>query len=74
MADRPLDDLKESPVTMATDINDLPAISPHGSDFRGHPQILGLAPDQKPTRGTVTAQKYARFRHAAAGAHCVLLD
>jgi hypothetical protein len=42
---------------MATDINDLPATSPHGSDFGDHAQILGLAPDPNATRGTATAHR-----------------
>ena len=42
---------------MASDINDLPATSPHGSDFGHHPQILGLASDLSATRGTVTAHR-----------------
>jgi hypothetical protein len=31
---RPLDDLKRFSTTMTANINDLPATSPHGSDFR----------------------------------------
>jgi hypothetical protein len=41
---------------MATDINDLPATSPHGSDFEDHAEILGLASYPNATRGTLTAQ------------------
>ena len=42
---------------MATDINDLPLTSPHGSDFGDHAQILGLAPDPNATCGTATAHR-----------------
>jgi hypothetical protein len=42
---------------MATDLNDLPVTSPHGSDFGHHAQILGLAADPNAARGTVTAHR-----------------
>src|SRR5207245_9166244 len=54
---RPLDDLKQCSTTMATEINDLSTTSPHGSDFGDHTQILGLAPDPYPTRGTATPHR-----------------
>jgi len=51
-ADRPLDNLKDFFTTMASDLNDLPTISPHGSDFGQYEQILGLASDLYAARGT----------------------
>jgi hypothetical protein len=36
LTNRPLGELKEFLTTMVTDINDLPATSPHGSDFGEH--------------------------------------
>ena len=57
MDDRPLGGLKEFSTTMVTDINDLPATSPHGSDFRHHTQILGLASLPSDTRGTAAAHR-----------------
>src|SRR5215467_13738595 len=54
---RPLGGLKEFSTTMVTDINDLPATSPHGSDFRHHTQILGLASHPSDTRGTAAAHR-----------------
>ena len=53
----PLGGLKEFSTTMVTDINDLPATSPHGSDFRHHTQILGLASLPSDTRGTAAAHR-----------------
>ena len=40
--DRPLDDLKKFSTTIASNINDLPATRPHGSDFGYHAQTLEL--------------------------------
>ena len=51
----PLGDLKEFSTTMANNINDLPAISPHGSDFAHNEEILGLASDPRATCGTAMA-------------------
>jgi hypothetical protein len=53
--DRPLDDLKEFSARIATDINDLPQTSPHGSDFGDHTEILGLALNPNMTSGTAKA-------------------
>ncbi len=55
MADRPLLDLKEFSATVASNINDLPTTSPHGSDFGLPEQILGLACNPNALRGTATA-------------------
>jgi len=56
---RPLDDLKEFSTIMATGINDLPATSPHGSDFGDHAQIVGLASSPNARRGTAMAHRDA---------------
>ena len=63
LADRPLGDLNEFSTTMATNLNDLPATSPHGSDFRHDKQILGLACDPNATRGTAAAHRENRLLH-----------
>jgi hypothetical protein len=44
---------------MATDINDLPATSPHGSDFGDHAQIVGLASSPNARQGTAMAHRDA---------------
>src|SRR3989442_15755658 len=54
---RPLTDLKESSTTIATDINDLPATSPHGSYSEHDTRNLGFATDPNATRGTATAHR-----------------
>ena len=48
-ADRPLDDLKEFSTTMASDINDLPATSPHGSDFGDMQKFLDFMRSERDT-------------------------
>jgi hypothetical protein len=57
MAYRPLTDLKESSTTIATDINDLPTTSPHGSYSEHDARNLGFATDPNATRGTATAHR-----------------
>lgn len=42
---------------MATDINDLPATSPHGSYSKHDARNLGFATDPNETRGTATARR-----------------
>jgi hypothetical protein len=54
---RPLYGLKAFSTTIATDINDLPVTSPHGSDFGDHAQILGHARDPNTTRGTAMTHR-----------------
>ena len=46
---RPLSDLKESFATIATEINDLPATSPHGSYSEHDARSLGFATDPNVT-------------------------
>jgi len=64
-ANRPLTDLKESSTTIAADINDLPATSPHGSYSEHDARNLGFATDPNPIRGTATAHRdtHCNLRH-----------
>ena len=52
---RPLYGLKAFSTTIATDINDLPATSPHGSYSEHDTRNPGFATDPNATRGTPTA-------------------
>jgi hypothetical protein len=54
---RPLSDLTNFCITMASDINDLPITSPQGSDFAHEEEILGLASDPNVACGTATAHR-----------------
>jgi len=56
-ADRPLVDPRESSTTIATDINDLPTTSPHGSYSEHDSRNLGFATDPNATRGTAAAHR-----------------
>jgi hypothetical protein len=69
MADRPLDGLKAFSTTIATDINDLPATSPHASYSEHDARNLGFASDQNTTRGTAASQS-----ENAAISHTIVLD
>jgi hypothetical protein len=55
--DGPLSDLRESSTTIATDINDLPATSPHGSYSEHDERNLGFGTDPNATGGTATAHR-----------------
>ena len=57
-ADRPLYDQNGFSTTIASNINDLPTISPHGSDFGETAQIVGLAGGRNATYVTATAHHY----------------
>ena len=61
VGDRPSDDLKEFSATIATDFNDLPRNSPHGSDLGENAQFLGLTTDPNARRGTAMAHYDIRF-------------
>jgi len=58
MADRRFTGLKVFSTTIATDINDLPTTSPHGSDLGHDAENIGLTPDAKATLGTAAAQHH----------------
>jgi hypothetical protein len=62
MFDQPLYGLKGFSTTIATDINDLPTTSPHGSDFKETSTNLELATDPNETRGTARAHRDPCFR------------
>jgi len=63
--DRPLLDLKGFSVTIATDINDLPTASPHGSYSEHDSRNLGFATDPNATRGTAAAHPDRGRRYLA---------
>jgi len=67
LTNRPLYGLKVFSTTIASDINDLPAISPHGSDSCNEAENLGFATDPNATRGTATAHRDTQQVHATIG-------
>src|SRR5215469_17888359 len=69
-SNRPLDDLKEFSTTMVSDINDLPATSPHGSNFGQHVRILELAFDPNASHGAATTHRETRVATSQAPTGC----